>query len=173
MVFSGWKSIASLAVAGALAVPAAAPAQQRGSVQVTDSQWLIEEGDTGCSMSRRLNGRPGATLVVQTAPDGSHYSVALAARRWPTIVESAERLTLNLGPANASWEEAGGVSPGVGRNGDSLWFNSLPADFMQALGRASRMTISADGRTVATLAIPPAAAAARALAVCNRAVRGQ
>lgn len=172
MLLSGSKRLAPLVVAIALSLPIAVHAQ-RPSLAVTDSQWLIEEGDTGCSMSRRLTGRPAATLVVTSAPGGGHYSVALASRRWPTAVETAERITLNLSPVNASWEDSGGLTPGDARTGDSLWFNGLPADFMQALGSASSMTISADGRPVATLAIPPAGPAARAFAVCEAAVRGQ
>jgi len=150
-----------------------AHAQRQASAQVSETTWLIEEGDAGCSMSRRLSGSPGATLVLQSMHGGSQYSLALASRDWPTAVESADRIRLDLQPVAASWEGTGGITPGERGVGDSVWFESLPADFLHAFAGATTMTITADGRPVATLNVPPAAGAARAFAVCEAAVRGQ
>lgn len=165
MLAFGRKPLVALAASVALCAPLAVQAQAH---QVDNSQWLIEEGDAGCTMRGRL--ADNTTLVVRSAR--GQYSVLLASRRFPASLESADRVTLDLRPVSIRLEADGAMSLGD-RRGDSVWFDSLPSDFIQTLGRSSSMTLSADGRAVTSLAIPQAGAATRAFAVCEAAARGQ
>lgn len=76
-----------------------APARADPSDSIPAGRWVVDWGDTRCSLIRRNDGQPASIFALRTTPGTGRWEIRLLNPDWPRVVyDSPERIRVTLEP---------------------------------------------------------------------------
>jgi hypothetical protein len=162
----GAKTRAPLLGFSILAAAAAIPTAV--SAAPPHAQWVLDDNEKICSLSRMWSGDAPATLVVKTYPGSDLYDVLVASSKWPAeALQGSGPTRIELLPSGPGFERSGRVGRIAKIGQRVIAFGALPSTFLSAFAKASAFAVTRSQRKMGSYDIPGADAAVRALRACE------
>lgn len=135
-------------------------------VAVPPGRWIIDYGETRCSLARRSGGADSPILVLGTYLGGEQPQLILMAdgnERLPSDIP--DRVEIILEPSGH--RVRGTATPRRVRSGQTLIISELGDDFAERFGGSSRLSVEGSGRQLFASDLPIASQGLAALNACN------
>ena len=149
------------AVTAAVSLLAPQPAEAQAA------RWSVDGSGARCTLTRPLEGREPATLVIRTVPTTDKYELMLIGEdRWKRSSTPFENVRITFQPSGAVHEKPIVAIVLGAEIGSRLGATFLPRGFLEDFGRSEAMTITIRKRDLGPIAYTGADKAVEALNLC-------